>query len=304
MSLVELVGRCALDEILAALAAEVKPSVEEKARALLCALRNNDTDCMELLLTHGADPNYRFTDDLMCLHRACEHQQVGLIPLLVRHGADVNAQDEAGQTPLHWAIDAEGDAASQSNEAPSCGLTELLIAMGANPFVPSHRGETPYDLAKTYRHQSAVDSISRWPAPFIQQESNDMTSKTDQALADFDAAIQLDPADFQSLYSRSLIWKKQGKWREALADLEAGIKLNPDDFITVNALASALLHSPEINLRNPKRALELATKACEQSEWNDAACVETLAAAYKATGDLVNAHAMTKKAAEIRSDDE
>jgi len=37
------------------------------------------------------------------LHEAARMQQMEVARLLLKHGADVNARDEKGQTPLDWA---------------------------------------------------------------------------------------------------------------------------------------------------------------------------------------------------------
>jgi hypothetical protein len=74
-------------------------------------------DVARLLLEHGADVNAR--DDLgdTPLHEAA-HGHVDVVRLLLEHGADVNARDKNGQTPLH--------------EAASWGVVRLLPDHGAD----------------------------------------------------------------------------------------------------------------------------------------------------------------------------
>ena len=58
--------------------------------------------------------------------------------LLLRHGADANALDLLGQTPLHYEAIWNGDTAT----------TKLLIKLGADPNVVDKNGNTPLSLAE------------------------------------------------------------------------------------------------------------------------------------------------------------
>jgi hypothetical protein len=73
---------------------------------------------------------------------------------LIAHGADVNAQDSDGSTPL------------MTNHHPRA--TEMLLAAGANPFLRDLKGRTVLDSREDhgyYDHEAAiVDVIKRWIA--------------------------------------------------------------------------------------------------------------------------------------------
>ncbi|NXG06460.1 ASB18 protein, partial [Sakesphorus luctuosus] len=68
------------------------------------ACRAGHTDCAELLLEHGADPNLLSERGLAPLHLCTTRHSLGCARLLLRHGAAVDAPSEAcGHTALHVA---------------------------------------------------------------------------------------------------------------------------------------------------------------------------------------------------------
>lgn len=58
---------------------------------------------MQALLENGVDPDSTNEDGLTALHQCCIDDSEEMMRLLVRHGADVNAQDSEKWTPLHAA---------------------------------------------------------------------------------------------------------------------------------------------------------------------------------------------------------
>lgn len=68
--------------------------------------------------------------------------------------------------------------------------------------------------------------------------------------------------------------------------LKKYLSLNPDDYRTLNFLALILSTCSDDDVRDGPRAVELATKACELSEWKNRECVEILAAAYAQAGQF------------------
>ncbi len=60
-------------------------------------------------------------------------------------------------------------------------------------------------------------------------------------------------------------------------------------FEIINNLAWTLATCPDASLRDGKAALNYALRACQVSNWQNAAAIDTLAAAYAETGDFDNA---------------
>jgi tetratricopeptide (TPR) repeat protein len=91
-------------------------------------------------------------------------------------------------------------------------------------------------------------------------------------------------------------WRERGDCRRALAAYEELLEGDPDNEMGLNSLAWLLATVPDASLRDGKRAIELATRACEWNNWANASCLDTLAAAYAETDDFAQAVAMQNKA--------
>jgi hypothetical protein len=72
----------------------------------------------------------------------------------------------------------------------------------------------------------------------------------------------------------------------------------------LNNLAWVLATSPVDQLRDGKRAIELATKACKLTDYKKPHILSTLAAAYAETGDFETAKKWSQKAVELGEGEE
>ena len=99
----------------------------------------------KLLIAHGADANAEDSDGWTPMHYAayCGHAEV--VRLLLANGADANTQDRYGWTPLHHAArNGHGE------------IVKLLLAHGANVNAKDNYGWTPLHYAACRGHAEAV----------------------------------------------------------------------------------------------------------------------------------------------------
>jgi ankyrin repeat protein len=124
------------------------------------ALRLKD---VQRYLDSGGDVDRR--DEKMnwsLLHYAAEDCNPEIVRLLATRGADVNARDKDGWTPLHWAVESDMDAASQEGRrASELPTVKALIEHGADTTAKATDGSMPRDIAAAYRLEALYDSVAQ-----------------------------------------------------------------------------------------------------------------------------------------------
>jgi hypothetical protein len=111
----------------------------EAGELLYVAAQDGDARAMKLLLAAKADPNTRGSGGQTALHIT---YPPALVAALVKAGADVDARDDRGLTPL---------LAEMSNLNPrSASYVRALLAAGANPDARAPDGRSPEGLLRRY----------------------------------------------------------------------------------------------------------------------------------------------------------
>ncbi|HWB59489.1 MAG TPA: hypothetical protein VG733_08355, partial [Chthoniobacteraceae bacterium] len=117
----------------------------------------------------------------------------------------------------------------------------------------------------------------------------EITGNYKKALAQFDQVVALQPKTDGSYGLRADVRAHLKDYAGALADYSQATLLDPADPGNWRDLAWLLATCPNAKVRDGKRAVEAARKACELSRWQDADDVDALAAALAESGDFAGA---------------
>ncbi len=126
------VGRCDLVMVKQLLDLGMPANGADVGGPLTLALLADTPEMAELLLQRGASPDPQKLGGQNAMKDITAFQQVGGVMMLLRHGLDLNWEDEFGYTHLHSAIIMQ-----------QYRIAELLIEKGANPWRIGTAGSLP-----------------------------------------------------------------------------------------------------------------------------------------------------------------
>jgi tetratricopeptide (TPR) repeat protein len=119
--------------------------------------------------------------------------------------------------------------------------------------------------------------------------------KYDEAIKDYTDAIESDSKYATPYRNRGLIHQRRGDFALAAKDFTKAAELDPENPTTLDDLAWLLATCPESPVRDGKKAVTLAKKACLLTDHRNMLLVETLAAAYAESGNYEAAMETQKK---------
>ena len=125
---------------------------------------------------------------------------------------------------------------------------------------------------------------------------------TEKAIADYSEAIRLERQFVPAYVNRAINYQRVANYEKAATDYNEAIRIGPDSWVPCEGLAWLLATCPKDTVRDGKRAVELARKACQLDSWNNPWRLDTLAAAYAEHGSFKDATKWAKVAIEQAKD--
>jgi tetratricopeptide (TPR) repeat protein len=121
----------------------------------------------------------------------------------------------------------------------------------------------------------------------------------EEALADLNEALTVDPTNADAYLERGHVYQSKGEYLAAVADYQKALALGQTEPRFYNQYAWMLAACPQPAYRDGARAVELALRGCELTNWRDANILDTLACAYAECDRFDEALAWANKALEL-----
>lgn len=123
--------------------------------------------------------------------------------------------------------------------------------------------------------------------------------KIDQSIAYEQKALQIKPAFSPAYAGLGMAFLQKSDTGKAAMYFEKAIQIEPDMSGVINNLAWLCATYKGDLVYNPQRAMQLARRACELLNYDDAAALDTFAAACAANGDFLQAVIVAQKALDL-----
>jgi tetratricopeptide (TPR) repeat protein len=150
--------------------------------------------------------------------------------------------------------------------------------------------------ALTLIDQVIASDPNNWRSYFLKSAVLVLAKRGGEALKEIDTSINLarksnvSPGLLAELYeSKARSCVDYGRYGEARRSYEAAVRLEPSDPSMLNDLAWVLATAKDNHVRDGRRAIAIATKACTLSNWQNAFSIDTLAAACASAGNFPDA---------------
>lgn len=152
--------------------------------------------------------------------------------------------------------------------------------------------------------EKLAEALPNQPEVHLQLAAHYMDNQQpSRAIEALTKVLNIAPDNQVALRLRGDMYLSVGKHAEAIADFSGAYDQNPDDSGLLNNYAWTLATSPFDELRDGGRAVELAKRACELTDYKAPHILSTLASAYAETGDFDTAIEWSNKAVQMSEED-
>lgn len=120
--------------------------------------------------------------------------------------------------------------------------------------------------------------------------------KINEAIPHLNEALRTGTNEAKMYTYLGTAYNQLGKYEMAIQNWSRAVELKPDSANVLNNLAWLLATVDDVSVQDANKAIELAQRACELTDYKDAAILDTLAVAYAAAGRFNDAVRTAEKA--------
>jgi tetratricopeptide (TPR) repeat protein len=176
-------------------------------------------------------------------------------------------------------------------------LADISAAIKLDPNNAAYRVARGESWSAQGRHERAMADFDE----AIQMDPNDPAKyvsrgnerrkhlQLDDAIADYTHAVEINPRYAAGYIARGQTWKQRHVYDQAIREFSNLIQVDPENSEGHWSLARLLATCYSQEVRDGRRAVAFATRACELTRWQNPDCLDTLAAACAESGDFQSA---------------
>jgi tetratricopeptide (TPR) repeat protein len=123
--------------------------------------------------------------------------------------------------------------------------------------------------------------------------------RIDEAIVHYRKALETKPDDISTHNNLGLALQAKGQIAEAIDHYEFVLKADPDYVNALINLAGILATDPDSKYQDAPQAVLLSRKACQITGYKNPVFLDTLAAAYAASGNFSEAVSTAQKAIDL-----
>jgi tetratricopeptide (TPR) repeat protein len=205
------------------------------------------------------------------------------------------------ETNLFWVV----EALEREDYAQAVPCLQNLLDLKYDPF------KTHYNLGTSFRHLNKPDrAINHYTEalkikPDAVKAHDDLAdvlanqNKLDEAIRHYGKSLNIDASQYLIYVKLAKVYSKKEQTAQVINCWEKVLELKTDWPSALNNLAWIRATHEEERFRDPARAVELARRAAELTNYQNLSILDTLGVSYAAAGDFAQAIKTAKRALEL-----
>ena len=157
------------------------------------------------------------------------------------------------------------------------------------------------ELAGYLKQTNWRTSVEREKASFLIRDAGVEAASVNAVIAEdlLAESVRLMPTNSEHRYTQAMFYQASSRFEQAIRGYEEALRQDPNHLKAMAGLGWLLAVSPDAKLRNPAKAIQLATKASIQTNHQAPETLDILAAAFASNAQFDQASELAEKALQL-----